>query len=190
MFDSIFVPLDTHVSSGISIFPSLSYLFSFLIDSPVSVVELPFRSRIIRNVQFLSKGITRLSHRFCFERNSYPDRDKYYVCYTLYVRVKLDDKNEKRFACRAVRENSFDAILIHLSSIEHLNVNELRIRVYISYFIRFSRHQREPRLRFERDDFSLSPISHSRYTIYVTIWNGNSKYHFTRKTPFYILYSN
>lgn len=189
MFDSIFVPLDTHVSSGISIFPSLSYLFSFLIDSPVSVVELPFRSRIIRNVQFLSKGITRLSHRFCFERNSYPGRDKYYVCYTLYVRVKLD-KNEKRFACRAVRENSFDAILIHLSSIEHLNVNELRIRVYISYFIRFSRHQREPRLRFEHDDFSLSPISHSRYTIYVTIWNGNSKYHFKRKTPFYILYSN
>lgn len=186
MFDSIFVPLDTHVSSGISIFPSLSYLFSFLIDSPVSVVELPFRSRIIRNVQFLSKGITRLSHRFCFERNSYPGRDKYYVCYMLCVRVKLDDKNEKRFACRAVRENSFDAILIHLSSIEHLNVNELRIRVYISYFIRFSRHQREPQLRFEHDDFSLSPISHSRYTSLYGMEIQNTTLHGKHHFIFYI----
>lgn len=105
--------------------------------------------------------------------------------YELNLTTKM--RNDLRVErCAKIRST----ILIHLSSIEHLNVNELRIRVYISYFIRFSRHQREPRLRFEHDDFSLSPISHSRYTIYVTIWNGNSKYHFTRKTPFYILYSN
>lgn len=104
----------------------------------------------------------------------------------LCVRVKLDDKNEKRFACRAVRENSFDAILIHLSSIEHLNVNELRIRVYISYFIRFSRHQREPRLRFEHDDFSLSPISHSRYTSLYGMEIQNTTLHGKHHFIFYI----